>query len=443
MRTGLVSSSTVYTTLTGFSYYYMGHGNEIGYDKANGYASSIPVNTGPWSFGGSTGGTRFIQNITGARRYVRNAHNTGYWWGMPWLGELYPDDVYKDQWIALDPAGNIRGNLATTGPNAGERFHRGEDSVTYSNSVNLAHGTSLLSGKQRAQTKGCTSFFNVENNPGNFRHFFKAGTGNLVGAGVEVGTNYNYPIPSQAPINRPWSVTEVASGAEESKLPPYSTSQYTARVVQTYYDHPTGYVGSGLVELTDPTNSDSAYIVVNGISNAVTSGSAFIAKYSLLTMVHSFMEGGSPSLTHRIKMPPRVEIESPTEITELDDPPDIPVQFDAFWVRWDGQPYTGSLAPGFSENESELEYVLMYSRDNGTTWLHTIDNAPATPGQKPTNPVHLIPDGGPGPEVVSWQTPAPNFPEGSYLIRAESYRKNQELHYSQHQVRIYISRLSK
>jgi hypothetical protein len=83
----------------------------------------------------------------------------------------------------------------------------------------------------------------------------------------------------------------------------------------------------------------------------------------------------------------------------------------------------------------------MYSRDNGTTWLHTVDNSLADPGVKPSSSTYLYPDAGAGAESVSWDVSDPDaFPEGSYLIRVEAYRQNQSLHYSQHQVKIYIAR---
>ena len=60
-----------------------------------------------------------------------------------------------------------------------------------------------------------------------------------------------------------------ASTAEEFSKAPYSTNRFTANVLQTYYNHPSGNIGSGLVELVDPGQNDAAYIVVNGISNTV------------------------------------------------------------------------------------------------------------------------------------------------------------------------------
>ena len=445
LREGLINANAVYTTLTGFSYYYMGHGNEIGYDSANGYPSSIPVNVGPWSTT-STSGQINVQNITGWRSYVMNGGGAiwpNYWWGMTWLGELYPDHVYGSQWMNA-PGGIPRGNLQAAGWSQ-NRFFRFQDYwVHYNQPSQRAYGTRMYDADQRTSTRGCMSFFNVDNGPGRFTHLFNSGTGNLVSAGLDLANNYNYPIPTQAPINRPWTVNSAASGPDETNFAPYTSSRCTANIIKTYYDHPnSGETGSGLVELVNNANTDAAYIVVNGISNAVASGSSFIAKYSLLTMVQSFLEVGDTSLAHRIKMPPRAEIQAPTEITELDNPADIDVQWDVFWVRWDGQPYTSSTLSGFTESEAELEYVVMYSRDNGTTWAHCEDNTLATPGTKPTSPTVLFPDSGAGAETYNWKTPGTGtgaFPEGSYLLRVETYRNNQALHYSQHQVKIYIAR---
>lgn len=439
LRDGLINANAVYTTLTGFSYYYMGHGNEIGYDSANGYPSSIPVNIGPWSTAGNTGQTN-ISNITGWRNYVMNGDWPNYWWGMNWLGELFPDSAYS-QWS--DTTGGTlppRGNLQAAGW-AVDRFFRFQDAWIYQNSNNLSYGTMMHDAEQRTATKGSTSFFNIDNGPGRFEHLFSGGNGNLVGAGLDIGSNYNYPIPSQAPINRPWLVTSTTSAPDEAGYAPYSTDRCTANIIKTYYDHPTsGETGAGLVELVNSGNTDAAYIVVNGISNAVASGSSFIAKWSLLTMVQSFLEVGDTSLAHRIKMPPRAEIQSPTEITELTNPTSIPVQWDVFWVRWDGQAYTSSTISGFSESESELEYVVMYSNDNGVTWYYCQDDTLATAGTKPTDPTYLVADSGGGAETYTWTTPSATFPEGSYLLRVETYRTNQALHYSQHQVKVFIAR---
>ena len=96
LREAVVNSEAVYTTLTGWSYYYIGIGNEIGYDSSNGYSSSIPVNLRPY---GSTG-TTYVDSISGGgvstyryQKIIREYGVANYWWGKHWLGELYPDDL--------------------------------------------------------------------------------------------------------------------------------------------------------------------------------------------------------------------------------------------------------------------------------------------------------------------------------------------------------------
>ena len=45
-----------------------------------------------------------------------------------------------------------------------------------------------------------------------------------------------------------------------------------------------------------------------------------------------------------------------------------------------------------------------------------------------------------GNETYVWNTPGAKFPEGSYSVRVEGYRKNQAQHYSSHQEKIYVNR---
>jgi hypothetical protein len=170
----------------------------------------------------------------------------------------------------------------------------------------------------------------------------------------------------------------------------------------------------------------------------VQSGTTFIAKFAVLSLAHSFFEAGSTTNTLRIPQLPRVEIESPTDITELNDPTDIVVQYDVDWTRWDGEPY--SLTGTFVEDESLLEYVLMYSPDNGTTWLYLQDDAPATPGERPANAFHIVADAGLGAESYTWPVPSGSFPEGSYLLRIDCFRQGAQVHYSWHQNKIFIQR---
>ncbi|MHC5063375.1 MAG: type IV pilus modification PilV family protein [Planctomycetota bacterium] len=437
LRNGLVNSRAIWTTLTGYSYYYMGHGNEIGYDSANGYPSSIPVSLFPWGYGPGSTGTR--NNITWYRTYIRQAVGGGqYWWGKPWLGELYPDWIYASDFGSVS-GDMVRGNLRAG--NISSTFWRYQDYASHYFTDNKAWGTAMFPGIQRTSTAGTVSMFNNGTTAGHFNHHFADGqTGDLVGSGQDLSDNYGFPLPGTTDISRPFSVNTTGNLPFEFSLPPYSTNRFTANIARTFYDHQTGYTGSGLVELLNTAASDSAYVVVNGIAQTTTTGSSFIAKYCLLTLFQSFFEAGDAGMTFRIQQPVRVEITGPTEITELLDPTTIDIQFQTSWLRWDNQPYTSSTPVGFTENEAEIDYVVMYSRDVGETWQYMQDDSPAEIGLRPTNPAYLVADTGVGDETFVWPVPALNFPEGSYLIRVEAYRQNQALHYSQHMTKIYIER---
>jgi hypothetical protein len=428
-RKAITKSACVYTTLTGFSYYYLGIGNDIGYDAANGYNNSIPSNLRPH---GSPGSTGYIDTIIGARKLVRSV-GTGYWWGMPWLGELYPDNAVAT-WAAEDVSGTMRGNLAA-GTSAGEFYQNPAQSV-YSPSNRTAYGTAMNNYIQRTAGNGCTSLFNIGTASSTFHHVSSSGNGTMTSIGLELANNYNMSMPTSAPISRPFGLTSNAGTGDEYALAPYSLERYSASLFKTYYTHSSG-TGSGLVKLVDPTNTSASYVVVNGIDKAVDSGTTFIAKWAVLSLVHSFFEAGSTTNTLRIPQLPRVEIESPTDITELNSPTDIDIQYDASWTRWDGLPYTATGT--FSENEAQLEYAIMYSNDGGSTWFHVQDDSVATPGERP-DATYLVPDSSIGAETYSWSVPAAQFPEGSYLLRIDCFRIGAQVHYSFHKTKIFIQR---
>jgi hypothetical protein len=431
LRKGLVRSNAVYTTLTGFSYYYLGVGNDIGYDSANGYPNSIPSELTPH---GVPGGTGYLNSITDSRRLVRAA-GAAYWWGKPWLGELYPDTAYAD-FMGLDAYGALRGNLVA-GISTGQFYQNPVNTVYAGNTARQAFGTSMLNHHQRCSDSGCTTFFNIGSTSSTFRHSSTTSTGALTTVGSEIAANYNMPMPTSATVSRPFTLTGGSMSAEHWNYAPYNTTRYTASLYNTYYTA-SGGTGSGVVKLVDPGGMDAAYVVVNGLDRTIENGTSFIARFAALSLVHTFFDAGRTTNTLRIQQLPRVEIQSPTEITELLDPATIDVQFGVDWVRWDGLPYTSTGS--FGEDEAELEYVLSYSIDNGTTWRHMEDDSPAVPSQRPDNAALLRSDSGAGDETFVWPVPAATFPSGGYLINVDCYRQGAEQHFAWHRTKIYIQR---
>lgn len=445
LRAAIVKDEAIYTTLTGFSYYYLSVGGDVGYDSANGYASSIPVDGTPYGVAGSrfedtiantAPGQRLVRSANGAAASIRSG---GYWWSKPWLGELYQDAAFAGQWM---PWGNLR---AATGSAALTYQNVGRGQIT---TAQQPVGTALAASIARTQDEGCTSVFNIGASGATFHHQYADGqTGTLTGDGPQLAANYNFPIPTTAGISRPFGLATNGSGGDPDEFT-YTTDypRYTASNVVTFFNHQSGQTGSSLVRLVEPGASPRAgLIVVNGIDRTTESGSAFIARYALITLAHGFLAGGV-SGTGRVKQLPRVQIKYPTIVTELTNPVSIPIQWKVEWKRWDGLPYTSSYAASFAEAESDLAYVLSYSPDGGTTWVNMKDGTAVTPGRLPLNaagvadPAKTVSDAATGDETFTWNTPAASYPEGSYLIRIEAYRKTEVLHYAHHEEKIYVNR---
>ena len=433
LRTALTRAEVLYTTLTGFSYYYVGIGNEIGYDSSNGFPSSIPLDGKPYGTTSDVFVDSISENGDSNYRYVktiREAGTSSYWWGVSWLGELYPDSAYGTHW-------RTTGNLPA-GNSAGHFFRDRRQDVTR----NLPKGTTLVASKRVTAAEGCTSFFNIGTSSATFHHQFADGRyGDLTDIGQEIAGNYNFSLPTSTKISRPFNL---ATNRDGGVGPEFGfTSDYprfSAQIVKTYYDHSlSASTGSALVALRPPEEDRTAYIVVNGIDRTTESGSAFISKYSVLTLLHSLLEAGDGDLPGPVTRLPRGVITSPTGTTELTNPVQIPIKWETLWTRWDGRPYTSSTSSNNGENETRLRYSLLYSTDNGQTWKHVLNDSIATPGRLPAAALLLV-DQGTGPEQYDWPTPAAKFPEGSYLIRIEVFRSMESLHYAHHTEKIYIDR---
>ncbi len=436
LREGLVKSGCVYSSITGWSYYYMGIGDEVGADAANGYPSSIPTNLTPY---GSPGGTGFLDTIIGARRFVRAGGGGDYWWGLPWLGELYPDYALTSQWLDTS-GGTPRGNLTAGTANASRFFHVPCASA-YALGNRTAYGTAMAGNTlQRTSSYGCTTLFNIGTAASTFQHSGASTDGTLTAIGAELADNYNMTVPASAPVSRPFRIDAATAVAEHWNYVPYAGAgaayRFSATQFKQYYSH-AGGSGSAVIKLVDPAGTNAAYINVNGISNAVDNGTTFIAQYTILALVHTMLEAGSTTNTLRIEQLPRMEIQSTTDITELENPSTISIQYGVNWTRWDGLPY--SETGTFSESEADLEYVILYSRDAGTTWLHIQDDTEAKAGERPADSSYLVADAGGGTETWDWDVSA-GYPEGTYMLRVDCYRQGAQVHYSYHQTRLFIQR---
>ncbi len=466
LRTGLVETEALWTTLTGFSYYYLSCGGDVGYDAANGFPNSIPMNGLPFGRKGDvfentiTRGTG-TKAIRGSRKFVMYAQGKnegirkgGAWWSKPWLGENSDDLAYAAQWRA---SGNhlagikakSRKGMAKGGKAAQAALYRlaRKDEIP---TKQQPRGTVMHNAVARTGAEGSTTLFNTGTAGSTFHHQFAGTHGRLVGEGVQLGSNYNYPVPASTPISRPF---HPATGGSGGVGPAFSYTdsypRFLAEVVHRYYDHDkAGVHGSGLMKLTSPgADQRSAWFAINGIDRTASAGSAFIARYSVISLLHSYVSAGIAAGGRRVSQLPHVTLRSPTLISDLNDPEEIQVVWSAVWRRWDGRKYTEAYPDDWAGDEADLVYVPLYSNDGGTTWLSMLDDQPLQAGSPGwvsgvgPDPAHSVPDQKPGAdEVFTWITPAAKVPKGTYVVRIEAYRKSEGQHYATHQETIHVRR---
>lgn len=427
LRSAITGANAVYTTMTGFSYYYVGIGNEIGYDSANGFPNSIPVSSRPFD---GTNGTRNEQSITsalsGGVKYIReNAPVADYWWAMTWLGELYPDSAW-DTW-------STTGNLpAGTGAGTFSRVRRGAiDS-------RLPSGTTLRNTQRRTAEEGSTTFFWSGEDTKTFHHRYQDGTtGTLVAEGADIASTFSLPMPASISINRPFDVDvdDTSMNPEHFLQHAYGAATKLEPLAE-FYRHQSNIYGSALLAMRD--GEDASFVVVNGLSPTGESGAPFMARWSFLSLIQSFMTAGRYSSggtldPARVRLLPRVVITAPTDQDDIVNPTSLDVKWQTTWRRWDGLPYTPAFPDDFSE-DTTVRYALLYSRDNGRTWLYMKDDQPATRGVRPPD------DSLQTAATFTWSVPASKFPKGNYVIRVEAYRDEVPLHYSFHQYRAFFKR---
>ena len=449
LRSALTRSNAIWTTMTGFSYYYIGIGNEIGYDSANGFPNSVPVSTKPFS---GLGGSLYENSITGTVKYIRDNASPPVWWAKPWMGELYPDSAYAS-WLAS-------GNIPTgTG---GTKFVR-DDRAKFP----PFNATQLSASVRRTQEMGSTTLFWSGNAGSTFHHTYHDGDQASInsptgGPGKDIADNYSLPVPDTIDNARPFDINVNITGynPENFLQPGAYPNAYVAKVLNTYFTHSGSETqGSALLSLTDPSTNNPAFIAVNGLSPTGVAGTTFIAKWSFLTLIQSYMNGGlytdaspSPKAKH-IRQLPRVIITDPNENTDLKNKSSITVGWDTTWKRWDGLTYTTDPQYANWSETLTMKYAVLYSPSNGvpdkdpthgnpTGWKYFKDGTVATPGVKPdaAHEIAVAVSAVKTSTSTVFNTPPGTFPQGNYLIRVEGYRENYPLHYSYHQYRAFLQR---
>ncbi len=476
-RTVLLRTNSVFTTLSGFSFSYLGMGNEIDYDQSNGFISGVPVSSMPYT---GSGGTRYERSITSwptdlsstyHLKYIKRNNNE--WFAKYWIGELFPDDVYASQWNTAT-GGNL---TAGTGATDFLRVIRSSIPDGANQLDLLPTGTTFVPSGRTTDEEGCTAFMNIGTSTNQFHHQWSYDdvnalvneTGDLQSPeGVEIANKFYMPFPTTAPIGRPFYLNSTGEGKmpdgfESSANPPFYDTGYTiagnaangvhpaGTLSTTYYDSTedrfgTG-TGSGLVTLRETYNGverGAIYNVVNGLDKSGEAGSILIGKWSVLSLTDAFLRSGQGASPTRIRELPRVLI-LPFTAAELNNQPSLNIQWAMNWLRWDGQEYVDAYPSGFTE-DTQTGHVILYSTDNGVTWKNIKTDAVATPGVRPTNAGDFVIPNNADPATTPLSYNWPNFGdrcEGTILLRVEVYRDIDDvntaynLHYSYHQMRIF------
>lgn len=434
-RQGLLNSTGLWTTMSGWSFYYAAIGGDFGDDGTLGYTHpGIPISRRPWSSTGA-GGTAYVNEIVNDSGYsdvnarlIASANNS--WVNNPWTGELYPDAAFGGAtgWAAT-------GNLPTVVSGSG--YYRAEYSgATFgpaSDPINYSWNP-----EKRVGGNGAPSFFNAYPLSGSaakyFQHQGASDNGQLTSVGSAMSGAFNYALLPSLTAVRPFRLDAAGAPPPQWNNAVYKSQKTQSSIVNTTYSDGSNpaLTAAALLKLQTGTSSGSqgAYMAVNGVGAQTSFGSNDIAQLSLASMMYGYMEAGAPGTSvgdiHQI---PLLSISSPTVTQQFVNPTSIEIDWGVSWTRWGGQPYTTAYPSGYADATVSMVYNVKVSADNGNTWSF-LDGTPAQFGVENSAEAATSP--------VSWNVST--LAQGTYLIDVEGYRVGYPLHYTYEEQSVYIQR---
>jgi prepilin-type N-terminal cleavage/methylation domain-containing protein len=458
-RTALMRSNALFTTMTGYPFFYIGLGNEIGYDNANGFPSSIPVSRLP--FDPSLSSTyRYFEHSIGANpgnRYIQEGDGTtNGWWGMNWLGELYPDTWYDiTSGINANNDWKAKGNLPTGTASSYttgtfRRVRRIDVPGNELNNRSHTPGTTLQASHRNTAQPGIAMFYGAASNstvdpdccnddqPNDFGSLDTGNSPN--GGGEEIKNNFNFPLDSPMPAWRPFVINGSVNGtAEGLGQAPYGATTSLSWLRKYYDQNQQGnHASSAAIGVREGTTQNAMFVVANGLSPTGTAGTEYLARWAFLSLIQSYFEAGgyNDGDAPAVAQLPRVVITDPNLNTSLTpETSTVRVQWAISWRRWDGKTYTAAYDEDEFAIGATTSYAIMYSIDNGATWKYVQDDSTASPGVRSSDDDHKISG-----LYYDWAVPVASFPTGAYIIRVEAYRDEYPLHYSYHQYQMFLNR---
>jgi prepilin-type N-terminal cleavage/methylation domain-containing protein len=428
VRQGVLNSGGIWSTISGWSSFYIGLGGEMGDDGHAGFTDGLPIKDVLWNPAAAAGTIAYVNEIIDGTwansatrvnpRLIVNAAKT--WVALPWIGELYPDS----QAAAWNNVGNLPSG-------AGNYYRENYTAVPF----NSFFGFNPV---KRTGQAGSASFVNG-NTTGSGSNVFNhdsGSSGNVTATGNTITQDFNFPLPATLSSSgnvRPFTLSGTSYTPPEWAISPYTTQRTATSLIESYFtsDLGGGWSTSGMVSVTSGTNVGN--MVVNGSASQTNFGTAEIGKLTLITMIRAFMQAGNPALSQgRVYQVPLVSISTPTIGQQFLNPNAITISWSSAWTRWDGQPYTSSYSGGYTQPATTMQFNVKISLDSGKHWVFIEDNTATSLGTFDSGHAESSP--------YSWSTPSATFPEGNYLICVEGYRQGYSLHYTYHERELFIQR---
>ncbi len=363
IRQGLLNSTSIWTTMNGYTYYYFGLGGEFGSDQPP-FSHGLTINSTVYNTTSTSGVTQASEMVNWNNAQLYNVHipaNTvNTWYAKTWLGELYPDGMVA--------AWNTYGNLpvANIGGPTSLTFYRQdyanlptEVSATISNeSGQSLNGLGRLQSN-RLGPNGCSSFYQGATSGvtanGTMNHDSATDTDTSSNLAVSCYNIYEYPLPSDV-VNansngRPWHLNDKGNNPPQFGTAPYNTYNTlaipsvgaTSRIFYTTSNNSPTDTGTGVVQITNTnvTPNQVAYVVESGLSISAQVGTSDLGETALVAMLRTFLDGGllaaSGSPGH-VRQIPLVELYTDSPSNQYYQPTSI----DLFV---DGAVTTGTAAP--------------------------------------------------------------------------------------------------
>jgi type II secretory pathway pseudopilin PulG len=451
IREALGKSHSIFNSITGFSFYYVGLGQEIGGDAANNLPNGVPVSQAVFQNGnGVINGEQSIitENGTaeagfGVKNIVRltnnnwggtsNTNSVDYVaWGnfaLPFLNEIFPDDKYQ-YW---KQNGNLNNNEF--------KKRRWRDSL----SINFPNNQVVRTG-----VSGCSSFFNAvpAGSAANSNNWFMHGWGNDTSLAAhkqnivsDMEQAFNFSLPSDITSARPFQINLNFQGQppEWNTDPFYINNRFFNSIYGIYYNHD-GANGANIASaVIRTTKQDGAqtyhWVVVNGLSPQGSEAQSFVARYSIMSSLYSFLLAGNDTNAnvYPIPMIPLLNITNPTNTQEINSN-NINITWNIDFKRWDSKPYV----PGFSviQNQNNYFYLIKYQKLGDNKWYFIQDinkSFPCDIGDLPTDSSYRI-------YTNSYNWNLSNLQNGMYWLVVEAHHNTRINHYSYHMIFVNINK---